>query len=70
MNLHVGLRAIVLAILLPACMMIAIGARADETITGTVTDEKSEPLIGATVMVAGSNTGTATDIDGKFTLQA
>lgn len=70
MYLHVGLRAIVLAILLPACMMIAIGARADETITGTVTDEKSEPLIGATVMVAGSNTGTATDIDGKFTLQA
>lgn len=39
MYLHVGLRAIVLAILLPACMMIAIGARADETITGTVTDE-------------------------------
>lgn len=70
MYLHVGLRAIVLAILLPACMMIAIGARADETITGTVTDEKSEPLIGATVMVAGSNTGTATDIDGKFSLQA
>lgn len=70
MYLHVGLRAIVLSILLPVCMMIAIGAHADETITGTVTDEKSEPLIGATVMVAGSNTGAATDIDGKFTLQA
>lgn len=36
--------------------------------TGTVVDEEDEPLIGATVMVQGTNQGTATDIDGNFTL--
>ena len=35
-------------------------------ITGTVVDTKNEPLIGATVMVKGTTTGTITDFDGKF----
>lgn len=36
-------------------------------IRGTVVDSKTkEPLIGATVQVAGTNLGTATDIDGNF----
>lgn len=38
------------------------------TVTGTVVDNTGEPLIGATVMVKGSSNGTATDIDGNFTL--
>ncbi len=38
------------------------------TVTGIVTDEKGEPLIGATVKIAGTSIGVATDIDGKFTL--
>lgn len=37
-------------------------------ITGTIKDEYSEPVMGATVMVAGTSIGTATDIDGKFML--
>lgn len=37
-------------------------------VTGTVTDLQGEPLIGATVLVKGETTGTATDIDGKFSL--
>ncbi|MDR3251647.1 MAG: SusC/RagA family TonB-linked outer membrane protein, partial [Tannerella sp.] len=37
-------------------------------ITGIVTDENGEPIIGANVKVKGSTTGTATDVDGKFTL--
>ena len=37
-------------------------------ITGTVTDRNNEPLIGVTVRVEGDNIGTATDMDGKFTL--
>ncbi|WP_209330778.1 SusC/RagA family TonB-linked outer membrane protein [Lunatimonas salinarum] len=41
---------------------------ADITITGTVTDEKGEPIPGATVFVAGTNLGTVTDIDGKFNI--
>ena len=36
---------------------------------GTVTDEDGEPLIGATILLAGtSNVGTITDFDGKYEL--
>lgn len=38
-------------------------------VTGTVTDETGEPLIGVTVMVAGSSNGTATDLDGNYSLK-
>lgn len=37
-------------------------------LTGVVTDTNNEPIIGANVMVKGTNIGTATDIDGKFTM--
>lgn len=36
--------------------------------TGRVTDEKGEPIIGATVKVKGSSIGTVTDLEGKFSL--
>lgn len=38
-------------------------------ITGIVTDEKNEPIIGANVVVKGSTTGNITDMDGRFTLE-
>ena len=38
------------------------------TITGTVVDEKNEPLIGVNVIVTGTALGTATDANGKFSL--
>lgn len=38
-------------------------------VTGVVTDVNNEPLIGATVRLAGSSSGTITDLDGKFILQ-
>ena len=37
-------------------------------ISGTVTDEKGMPLIGATVVIKGTTNGTAVDIDGNFSL--
>lgn len=37
-------------------------------ITGLVTDEKGDPIIGATVVVSGSTTGTITNINGEFSL--
>lgn len=40
------------------------------TVTGVVVDSEGEPLIGATVLVKGSSTGAATDVDGKFSLKA
>ncbi|MCL2649744.1 MAG: TonB-dependent receptor [Candidatus Azobacteroides sp.] len=39
-------------------------------IAGAITDEKGEPLIGASIVVKGTTTGTITDLDGRFTLQA
>ncbi len=37
-------------------------------ITGTVLDATGIPVIGANIMVKGTNVGTITDVDGKFTL--
>ena len=39
-------------------------------IEGVVKDEKGETLPGVTVMVKGTNTGMATDLDGKFRFEA
>lgn len=41
-----------------------------KTVTGTVTDEQKEPLIGASVLIQGTSTGTITDIDGNFSISA
>jgi TonB-linked outer membrane protein, SusC/RagA family len=37
-------------------------------ITGTITDNSGEPVIGANIVVAGTTNGTTSDIDGKFRL--
>lgn len=39
------------------------------TITGLVTDEEKEPIIGATVTLKGTTTGTITDTDGRFSIE-
>lgn len=39
-------------------------------ISGTVTDENNVPLSGVNVVVEGTTTGTATDFDGKFQIEA
>ncbi len=41
-----------------------------KTISGTVSDEFGLPLPGTTVLVKGSDTGTSSDFDGKFKIQA
>ena len=57
-------RVLTLALL----MMVSTIAWAQQRITGTVQDEKGEPLIGVSVTEAGAQGGTITDADGKFTL--
>lgn len=37
-------------------------------VTGVITDEKGEPLIGATVVVKGTTIGAITNVDGSYTL--
>ncbi len=41
---------------------------AQRTISGTITDDLGEALIGANVMVKGTTVGTITDIDGSYSL--
>ncbi|WP_302350344.1 carboxypeptidase-like regulatory domain-containing protein, partial [uncultured Duncaniella sp.] len=40
----------------------------NQTVSGTVTSADGEPLVGATVMGVGTQIGTATDVDGNFSL--
>lgn len=47
-----------------------LGFAQTREITGKVMDENGNPLPGTTVVVKGSSVGTATDIEGNFTLKA
>lgn len=47
---------------------VATASQSRITITGSVLDPGGEPLIGASVIVKGQNTGTATDVDGNYQL--
>ncbi|MEM6397870.1 MAG: SusC/RagA family TonB-linked outer membrane protein [Bacteroidota bacterium] len=39
-----------------------------QNISGTVTDESGQPLIGASILVKSTSTGTVTDLDGKYSV--
>ena len=41
-----------------------------KTVSGTVSDENGLPLIGATVVIAGTSSGTTTDFDGNYKINA
>jgi TonB-dependent SusC/RagA subfamily outer membrane receptor len=56
--------SLVLSLLFFACSI----AVAQRTVTGTVSDDSGETLIGASVLVKGTTSGTVTDIDGQFSL--
>lgn len=43
--------------------------RTQRTISGMVTDESGEPIIGAAVVVKGMTIGTTTNLDGEFSLE-
>src|SRR5690554_3391754 len=47
---------------------VTIVETVDVTVSGTVTDQNGNPLPGVTVSVSGTSIGTATDLEGKYTL--
>jgi len=57
-----------LSVFLLLLVLSSATALAQKTVTGTILDEFGEGLPGVTVLVKGTTTGTATDIDGKFSL--
>ena len=42
---------------------------AQSTVTGVVKDKSGEPIVGASILIKGTSTGTVTDINGNFTIQ-
>ncbi|MEQ8580281.1 MAG: SusC/RagA family TonB-linked outer membrane protein [Marinoscillum sp.] len=58
--------------ILPFCMLMLMGivVLGQQTVSGTVSDAQSgEPIPGATVLIKGTDSGTTTDLDGKFRIQ-
>ena len=51
------------------CSLLAFSARAQGNIKGTITDEKNQPVFGATVQIVGSSQGAATDATGGFLIE-
>lgn len=58
-----------LLVFLLALTVEMVHAQNQLTVKGSVTDETNQPIIGATVMLVNSNTGTVTDVEGNFTLK-
>ena len=55
-------------LILGAILLLCGAVLGQRTITGTVTDPDGETLIGASVRVKGTNTGSRTDVDGKYSI--
>ncbi len=66
---HRGIGTVVTMFLLFFITALSANAQAPETVTGTVTDATGEPLVGASVLVTGTNGGVTTDIYGNFTIR-
>jgi TonB-linked SusC/RagA family outer membrane protein len=57
-----------LSVCLTLLVLSSSAAFAQKTVTGTVLDEYGMGLPGVSILVKGTTTGTATDIDGKYSL--
>jgi len=51
-------------------LLAGIATAQTQQVTGKVTDEKGDPIPGATIQLKGTSTGTATGADGSFRLNA
>ena len=49
--------------------LTAIYAQSETTVSGTITDQGGEALIGASIIIKGTSQGTTSDFDGKFSLK-
>ena len=61
-------------VLRPMLLVVALvfsltSAFAQITVSGIITSEDKQPLIGATIVVKGTGAGMVTDLDGKYSLK-
>jgi len=66
LKLNYRLLQLIIAMFLSTTVLLA----QDRTVTGTITDENSDPVPGATIQIKGTSSGTISDANGKFTLSA
>lgn len=72
LNVKKSTKASLMTLLLGMLMVLSVSAQTGRTINvrGTVTDISGEPIIGANILIQGTSSGTVTDYDGNFVLQA
>lgn len=68
LNLRLVVNKTVLFLLFNLLIVNAVMGQSPLKVRGVVTDTDNIPIIGATVMIKGTNNGTVTDMDGKFSL--
>lgn len=68
-NTNVEYQIVDKQIILSEKAMTASVQQQNRTITGIVTDNLGEPIIGANITIKGTTIGTVTDIDGNFSLE-
>jgi iron complex outermembrane receptor protein len=67
MNINFSLKKYGLTAIL--VLLISIGSFAQVVINGKILDGKNEPIIGATILVKGTDLGAATDFEGAFSIE-
>jgi Ca-activated chloride channel homolog len=56
------------AFVLVAIMFVAMGIKSQRSVSGKVTDESKNPLPGVSIVIKGTNSGTLTDVGGKYNI--
>lgn len=71
-NFNKKMKAFLMLFLSGMLMILSVSAQTGTTISvrGTITDVAGEPIIGANILIQGTSSGTVTDFDGNFALQA
>src|SRR5690554_3382706 len=71
-NFNKRTKVFLITILSGLLMVLSVSAQTGTTINvrGTITDVAGEPIIGANILIQGTSSGTVTDFDGNFLLQA
>ena len=68
MRLHSIHHRLLLPLLLAFAFSVSLFAQTNITVTGTVTDNTGEPILGASIIQKGTSNGVVSDLDGHFTL--
>ncbi|MCJ8209591.1 SusC/RagA family TonB-linked outer membrane protein [Mucilaginibacter sp. RS28] len=63
---YLRIRAVAMLLL----CFVSLTVSAQNQISGTVVDEKNEPLPGVSITISGSTKGTTTDLNGRFSIKA